>query len=141
MTVKVQWEKLTWIALAIVLMVVGCSTGATQPTPVPPTLPPAPTATTALPFPTGIFAKASWTWELRADGTLTVNNQPTEYSADGVYTVTGNQVVIQDDSFTCKDVVGTYTWTYDGDVLTFTEVDDKCRDRAGVTSGKWRPKP
>ncbi len=57
------------------------------------------------------------------------------------YTVTGDQVVIQDDYVPCKDVVGTYAWTCDGEVLTMTVVDDKCRDRANMARGKWLKQP
>ncbi|HSR30880.1 MAG TPA: DUF5640 domain-containing protein [Anaerolineae bacterium] len=170
---RVQWEKLASIALAIVLMVNGCGTSAIQspptlvptpvpptrtpeptpapptetpePTPVPPTQTPAPTATTeSLPFPVdGIFAKASLTWEFKPDGTYITegHTQLTAGRYSGTYTVTGDQVVIQDDYVPCKDVAGTYAWTYDGEVLTMTVVDDKCRDRAGMARGKWRKTP
>jgi hypothetical protein len=145
MTVTVQWKKLAWIALAIVLIVLGCGPSATQslptPTPVPPTLPPATTATTALAFPTGVFAKASLTWEFKSDGTYVKEGHTaaTAGKYSGTYTVAGDQVVVQDDAG-CKDQ-GTYAWTYDGEVLTLTEVDDKCRDRANMTWGKWRKQP
>ena len=170
---RIGTKELAWIALAIVLMVVGCGTGATQspptlaptpvpptqtpeptpmpptetpqPTPVPPTETPAPTATAeALPFPVdGIFAKASQTWEFKPDGTYISegHTQLTAAKYSGTYTVTGDQVAIQDDYVPCKDVVGTYAWTYDGEVLTLTVIDDTCRDRAGMARGKWRKKP
>ncbi len=170
---RVKTKELAWIAIAIVLMVVGCGTSATQspptlaptpvpptqtsqptlvpptdtsePTPVPPTQTPAPTATAeALPFPVdGIFAKASQTWEFKPDGTYITegHTQLTAGKHSGTYTVTGDQVAIQDDYVPCKDVVGTYGWTYDGEVLTLTVVDDKCRDRAGLARGKWRKQP
>jgi hypothetical protein len=148
MTVRVQWEKLACIALAIVLIAVGCGPSATQspptptPTAVPPTQPPAPTATTALAFPTGIFTKASWTWEFRTDGTCNSKESHSELDVDGVYTVTGDQIVIQDDYFPCRDVVGTYTWTYDGNALGFTAVEDKCLDRFNlIDRSKWVKKP
>ena len=170
---RVQWEKLAWIALAIVLIVVGCGSEVAQspptaaptpvpptqtpePTPVPPTQAPAPTAVPptqtpaptataeALPFPVdGIFAKASLTWEFKPDGTYVTEGHTQLMNAkfSGTYTVTGDQVVIQDDYVPCKDVVGTYGWTYDGEVLSMTAVDDKCRDRANMARGKWRKKP
>jgi hypothetical protein len=145
----VQWKKLGWIALAFALMVVGCGTSATQspptlaPTPVPPTETPEPTAAPVLAFPTGVFAKASLTWEFKPDGTYVKEGHTaaTAGKYSGTYTVTGDQVVVQDDDTGCKDVVGTYAWTYDGEVLTLTEVDDKCRGRAGMTWGKWRKNP
>jgi hypothetical protein len=182
--VREQWEKLAWIALAIVLVVGGCGPSAAEspptvaPTPVPPTLtlaptpvpptptvaptpvpptqtpvptpvPPtqtlAPTATAeALPFPVeGIFAKASLTWEFKPDGTYITQSRTQLVNVDysGTYTVAGDQVAIQDDSIACKDVVGIYAWTYDGEVLTMAKVDDECRDRAGMAWGKWRKQP
>jgi hypothetical protein len=167
--VRVKRKKLAWIALAIVSMMVGCGTSATQspptlaptpvpptqapeptpvpptqtpkPTPVPPTQTPAPTATTeALPFPVdGTFTKVGYTWEFKADGTYHTTSKYVD--SDGVYTLTGDQIAIQEDYVPCKDIVGTYTWTYDGEALSFAVVDDKCRDRLGVVRGKWRPKP
>ena len=131
---RVRWEKLTWIAIMIVLIAVGCGPSATQ-------TPPAPTATTALAFPTGVFAKASLAWEFKPDGTYVKEGRTaaTAGKYSGTYTVTGDQVVVQDDTG-CKDE-GTYAWTYDGEVLTLEEVDDPCRDRAGMTWGKWRKQP
>jgi len=146
--VKVRWKKLVWIALAIVLIAVGCGPSATQspstpaPTPVLPTQPPAPTAAAALPFPTGIFRKANLTWELNADGTYVVEShtQAMELNVSGTYTVTGDQVAVKDES--CGDVVGIYTWTYDGDALRFKAGDDKCRDRLNITDmSKWLKEP
>ena len=167
---RVQREKLAWIALAIVLMVVGCGTSTTQspptpaptpvpptqtpapatvpptqtpePTPVPPTQTAAPTATTeALPFPVdGTFTKVGYTWEFKADGTYHTTSKYLDL--DGAYTVTGDQIAVQDDYVPCKDVVGTYTWAYDGEALTFTVVDDECTDRRNVTGrGQWLKKP
>jgi hypothetical protein len=170
-----QSEKLAWIALAIVLIAMGCGPGVAQvpptsaptavpptqtpepaalpptqppaptPTPVPTTQTPAPTATAAaIPFPVdGVFAKASQTWEFKPDGTYITDGhtQATSAKYSGTYTVTGDQLVIQDDYNPCKDVVGTYAWTYDGEVLSITAVDDKCRDRANMARGKWRKKP
>jgi hypothetical protein len=162
-TVRVKRKKLAWIALAIVSMVVGCGTGATQspptlaPTPVPPTQAPEPTpmpptetpqptpvppteTPEALPFPVhGTFTKVGYTWEFKADGTYHTTSK--YVNSDGVYTLTGDQIAIQEDYVPCKDIVGSYTWTYDGEALSFAVVDDKCRDRVGVVRGKWRTKP
>jgi hypothetical protein len=160
MTVRIGREKLTWIALAIVLMVVACGPSATQTPPaptatvVPPTPTPAPTATTAPPtqtlaatattaltFPVGAtFTKVGYTMEFKADGTAHTESRWVDI--DGVYTVTGDQIAMQDDYASCKDIVGTYTWTYDGAELSFTTIDDKCRDRKNVVEwGTWLKKP
>jgi hypothetical protein len=171
--VREQWEKLAWIALAILLVAAGCGSSAIQspptstptpvpptqpsaptpalptqtpaPTPVPPTRTPAPTATAeALPFPVdGIFAKGSLTGEFKPDGTYITEGHTQLMNAkyNGTYTVTGDQVAFQDDYVPCRDVVGTYAWTYDGEVLAITKVEDECRDRAGMAWGNWRKKP
>ena len=145
---RVQWEKPAWIALAIVLIVVGCGPSATQPPatptpmPVPPTQPPAPTATTALAFPTGVFTKANFTWEFKADGTYYWQESKSGTDASGVYTVTGNQIVIKDDLSGCQDVAATYIWAYDGQKLSLKVVDDQCRDRRLMfDQTKWTEKP
>lgn len=144
---RARWEKPAWIALAIVLMVVACGPNATQTPPVPTatavpaTQVPAPTATTALPFPVGAtFTKVDYTMEFKADGIAHTESRWVDI--DGVYTVTGDQIVMQDDYAPCKDIVGTYTWTYDGAGLSFTTIDDKCRDRKNVVEwGTWLKKP
>lgn len=48
-------------------------------------------------------------------------------SDPGTYTVTGNQITIN--SGMCTDVIGTYTWTYDGKALSFKSLGDKCSVR------------
>jgi len=168
--VRVKRKNLAWIALAIVSMMVGCGTSATQslptlaptpvppkltpePTPVPPTLTPEPTSvpptqtpaptvtTEALPFPVdGTFAKVEYTWEFKADGTYHTTSKYVD--SHGVYTLTGDQIAIQEDYAPCKDIVGTYTWTYDGAALSFTVVNDGCTDRRNVAGrGQWLKKP
>jgi hypothetical protein len=147
---KGQFVKLVWIAIAITLITVGCSPSATQSTPTqaptiaPPTQPPAPTATTAPSFPIGIFSKANLTWEIKTDGTYAVRShtQSMPVHDDGTYTVTGNQVAIQGDWAPCKGILGTYTWAYDGQALSFNVLTDKCTVRRNVTdSSKWLKKP
>jgi len=145
--VKAQREKLAWIALAIMLIAAGCGPSPTQspptpaPTPVLPTQPPPPTATTALAFPTGVFTKASLTWEFKPDGTYYWKESKSGTDASGAYTVTADQIVIKDDLFGCQDLVATYVWTDDGEVLSLTPVDDKCTDRKNLMWGKWRTNP
>ena len=156
---SVERKNLVWIALVIVLMMVGCGPSATQapptlaptpvpptetpePTPVPPTQTPAPTATTeALPFPVDeTFTKGGYTVKYNADGTQRTTSRFLDVSV--VYTVTGNLIAVREDYAGCKDVVGTYTWVYDGEALTFTVVDDACTDRRNVAGfGRWLKKP
>jgi hypothetical protein len=95
----------------------------------------------ALPFPVdGTFTKVGYTIEYKADGTYHTTSKYID--ADGVYTVSGDQITIQDDYTPCKDVVGNYTWAYDGEALTFTVIDDECTDRRNVVGrGQWLKKP
>lgn len=147
---KEKLVKLTWIVIAIVWIAVGCSPSSipsipTQPpTRVPPTQPPppmdtpAPMDTSAQEFPNGVFTKANWTLEFKADGSLHVEQQFVKQ--DGVYTVSGDQMTTQG-GLSCEDIVGTYTWTYNDQVLVFKPVKDKCTDRLNVIWGNWRKKP
>jgi hypothetical protein len=152
------WIKLAWIVMAMVLITVGCSPSATQsiptraptlvpptqppvPTLAPPTQPPAPTPTVALSFPTGAFTKLGWTWEFKPDGSGFIKSQ--WHEGLFTYTVTGNQVAFHEDIGSCRKFgPGTYTWTFDGQVLILTEVADKCADRRNLIGyGKWALKP
>jgi len=145
-----NFKKLTWIAIVIVLVNVGCSPSAAQSTPTSaptlaiPTQLPTPTATTAVSFPIGIFRKANLTWEIKADGTYAVRSHTDSIPVhdDGTYTVNGNQVAIQGDWVPCKGILGTYTWAYEGETLSFTVLADKCAVRRNITdSSKWLKKP
>ena len=129
---KRQSIKRIIIALAIMLIVVGCGPKATQSAP-----PPPPTAT-AVSFPTGVFTKANWTMEIFDDGSCRVSQQFVDDAC--TYTVTGNQVVFQGE--TCKGQTGTYNWSYDGQVLSFTVVEDNCNETRNVLhQSKWKKKP
>jgi hypothetical protein len=89
-------------------------------------------------FPIGIFVKGNWAWEFKADGSYVSQSENAKES--GVYTATGNQIVVKGDY--CGDVKGTYTWGYDGTALSFKTIDDKCSDRLGVVNdGQWLKKP
>ena len=131
---KGQFEKVLLIALAVILISVGCN-----PSPVKSTISPEPTATTAPTFPTGTFIKGGWTWEIKPDGSYYTKSKFAD--DNGFYTVTGNQVAIQGDINPCKDIIGTYTWTFDGNKLILTAVDDQCTDRREAADGTWRLKP
>jgi hypothetical protein len=114
-----QWIKLALIALMSMLIIVGCGSKAVT-------------------FPTGIFTKANWTWEINADGSYYSHSQvATEH---GTYTVTGNQIVIVGD-IPCEGIKGSYTWAYDGKELIFEPIDDQCTDRRNFTRGTWRKNP
>ena len=127
-----QWTKLAGIAVVLLLIAVGYGPSATQ---LPPT--PAPTATTAATFPIGIFAKANWTWEFKADGSY-VSHSPGA-GERGTYTATGNQIIVQGDY--CGNMKGTYTWAYDGKALSFKALDDRCTGRRNVVvPGQWLKK-
>ena len=148
---------LTLIVCSIlVALLAACATSQPTATAVPTAMPvtrtTAPTATsvpataTALPtpgaatadFPTGVFANGSRSWEFRTDGTA-FWSAPT-VSDGGPYKVTGDQIVLK--SGYCGDVEGLYTWAYDGTVLSFKVLRDRCFDRrAEVDLTKWKRKP
>ena len=131
---KERFGKIIVIAIAFMIITASCSTKTAQPTP---NL--LPTATTMPDFPTGTFIKGGWTWEINSDGSYYTNSSMAD--ENGFYTVTGDQVAIQGDFIPCKDIIGTYTWTYDTSVLILTAVDDQCTDRREATEGKWRINP
>jgi predicted lipoprotein with Yx(FWY)xxD motif len=104
------------------------------------TAPPSPTTvTTTNAFPTGIFANAvGWAWEFIDDGRQSF--QMPGVSAWGTYAVSGNKIVFKESSATCGPDAkeGTYTWAYDGKVLSFKVLDDRCGGREGsATSSPW----
>ena len=107
---------------------------------------PAPAKT---PFPIGGFtmedADGKWVMTLAADGdfTLTRNNGPW---VEGRYTLAGNQITLHDVSGPGTKKCagkgdGTYTWSFDGKVLTFEAVNDQCDARRGTQQGKWTKQP
>jgi hypothetical protein len=155
-----QWIKLAGIVLALMLTAIGCSPSATQPTPTlvptatqpPPT--PSPTATQPPPtpasptnvegtFPIGKFQneKLNQAMTFIADGRWSdQGDTPSGGPLLGTFTVTGDQIIFKDDY--CGDVLGTYTWSYDGEALSFKTIDDKCSVREYIIpSGKWLKQP
>ena len=128
--------KFILMALVVIWILAGCGPKTTQ------TPPPPPTSTPVV-FPTGVFTKANWTWEFYANGNYYLHSQIADEK--GTYAVSGNQVTVQGDL--CKDVrgnviVATYTWAYDGQVLSFDVVEDKCLDRRNLSDeSKWMKKP
>ena len=133
-------KRLTLLAVvAMVLTVIGCSSGA------PPSLPtpgPAPTA-----FPIGTFTMElgnnQWTMTLGESGSCTIVEDRVIVST-GVYQVTGNQLEWLQNSYCAAKGAerGTYTWSFDGKVLTFKQVQDGCADRkTWLDSIKWTKKP
>lgn len=59
--------------------------------------------------------------------------------------MTGNQIIIKNVTQTegcLADTVGTYTWTYDGKVLSFKSLGDKCSGREYESeNGQWLKEP
>ncbi len=125
---KGQWKNIVVVALVLMLTAVGCASSATltpQPTPKP----------TTPDFPVGTFAAGSWVWEFRADGTQIASKSGALYE-DGTYTVTGNQIIVQDTrGIYCGEPKGIYTWAFDGKVLTFKVIDDPCAGRRVMVDG------
>jgi hypothetical protein len=84
-----------------------------------------------------------WVMNFKNDGsfTVTINGKP--MVRRGSYTVTQNQITLSDDSAPCRGKgAGTYLWTFDGKVLTFEVVEDRCDARRGTQhASKWTKQP
>ncbi|MGE5141354.1 MAG: hypothetical protein ACM3JD_17945, partial [Rudaea sp.] len=68
-------------------------------------------------------------WSLYLDrGVFKVFQRESEFEAVGSYTVSGNRLTLYNDPYCEEDLrmVGTYTWTGDGNSLTLQSVDDAC---------------
>jgi hypothetical protein len=79
------------------------------------------------------------TWEFKVDGTYIM--RITSYGDEGTYTVTGNQIALTE-SDQCPEDEAIYTWIYDGDVLSFKILFDRCRNRTAYWfRSKWTRKP
>lgn len=132
-------KRLTLLAvMLIVTTVIGCSSGATPlPTPGP-----APTA-----FPIGTFTMQlgdnRWTMTLNENGSCTLVEDGV-FVSTGVYKVTGDQLEWLQNSYCAAKGAerGTYTWSFDGKVLTFKQIQDGCADRkAWLDNIGWTKKP
>ena len=127
-----QWITLGVMAVASMLLVVGCS--ASQPA----------AASTAT-FPTGGKFRAlgpgemgEWIAEFQADGTFVLTRHDGQ-TIRGTFAVTGNQLKVNKSNL-CDapdKVSGTYSWNFDGKALNFSSSDDKCGDRWMVMNLTW----
>ena len=133
-------KHLTLLAVVgMVLTVIGCNSA---PTPSLPTPGPAPTA-----FPSGTFTMQlgdnHWTMTLNENGSCVLVEDGVFVSI-GVYEVTGDQLEWLQSPYCAAQGAerGTYTWSFDGKVLTFKQVQDKCADRkAWLGNIQWTKKP
>jgi hypothetical protein len=124
--------------VVVALTVIGCSSAATPlPTPAP-----APMA-----FPTGTFTMQlgnhQWTMLLGENGNCTLVEDDVIVST-GVYKVTGDQLEWVKHTYCAAQGAerGTYTWSFDGKVLTFKPIQDGCADRkAWLDNIQWTRKP
>lgn len=133
-------KRLTLVAVVLMgLTVIGCSSGAAESLPTPG---PAPTA-----FPIGTFTMQlgnhQWTMLLNEIGSCTLVEDGVMVST-GVYNVTGDQLEWLQNTYCAAQGAerGTYTWSFDGTVLTFKQVQDGCADRkAWLDNIQWVKKP
>ena len=134
-------KKLPLLAIVvIVLMIIGCSSDVTPSLTTPG---PAPT-----PFPIGTFTTQigdnRWTVEFKANGIISVIEDGV-FVLTAVYNVTGDQLEWFQDSYCGQQrntERGVYTWSFDGNMLTFNEVQDRCAYRKAVLHQiKWEKKP
>jgi len=106
-------------------------------------------APAAPPFPIGAFAMedvdGKWMMTFTADGNFTLTRNGGLW-VEGRYILDQNQITIHDAGgpklSTCKGKGdGTYTWSFDGKVLTFEVVNDLCDGRRGTQLAKWTKQP
>ncbi len=97
-------------------------------------------------FPTGTFVceSAPFKTEWRDDGTYTSWMDGQEM-ASGTYSVEGNELTYESDSYCDSLGAGkaTYTWTFKDDTLTFeVKGEDECSDRMGTLHlVSWHKEP
>lgn len=132
--------KFLSFVLVLTFVLAACSPAAT-PTAAPPTLPPPTEAPTeppasAVPFPSGHFTAVNNKdegYEFRTDGVFEYFfGSGMDPLFEGVYSVNGNQVTIENPKETDAKCKGgaTYTWSYDKGNLTFFPVgEDACQPR------------
>ena len=90
-------------------------------------------------------ADGKWVITLAANGDLTLTRNAGLW-VEGRHTLAGNQITLHDVSGPgTKKCVGkgdgTYTWSFDGKVMTFEAVNDLCDARRGTQQGKWTKQP
>jgi len=137
MNTKAQCAKMAPMVIVMSLVAANCAPRVT-PTPLP-----TPGPATG-PFPVGSFITdrddpiGPHMIEYRTDGSYVYQGHGN--TAVGTYAVTGDRVTFKDNY--CGGVLGTYTWSFDGDTLSFEMLDDTCAARAGVTHlSDWERSP
>jgi hypothetical protein len=115
----------TLLLTAAILIVSACSSAANNET-----------------FPVGMFAPpvqrtAGIEMVFSADGTYVMSG-PQFIPINGTYVLDQDKVVVTDIDGLCQDIPGTYSWAFDGQVLTFTAVEDNCSiRRLDWQAGPW----
>jgi hypothetical protein len=95
-------------------------------------------------FPTGTYrcddcGGMNWKpiyWSFDDSGTYHQEQVDNPNTIDGTWTVDGNEISVQDCFCDCS-VVGVYTWSFDGEILRFTLIEDSCSDRIGFMNKSW----
>ena len=139
MFTRISHNMLVAIAIGLMLTVIGCSANQSA-------------ATTTV-FPVGTFKASSgygdFLLEFKDDGTFTITGNAcgcnpsqdvnaTPQKSSGTYTVSQNQVIVKGSYCASGDnATGTYTWRFDGTMLTLSSSDDKCNDRWRVLNLAW----
>jgi hypothetical protein len=96
-------------------------------------------------FPKGTYASSEYTIVFADKGQFRVSTGD-ELVVEGEYTVKGEQLILTDKTgrLACTGEgieTGTYTWKYEGEMLTLSKVKDECPGRsAGLTAGPWKRK-
>ena len=96
-------------------------------------------------FPLGSYAVEGYAIVFADEGKFRVSKGD-EVLVEGEYTVKGDRLQLTDKRgvIACTgdgQETGTYGWKYEGDVLTLSNVEDKCEGRsAAMTARPWKRK-
>jgi hypothetical protein len=96
-------------------------------------------------FPQGTYTSAEYTIVFADKGQFRVSSGD-ELVVEGEYTVKEEQLILTDKRGRLACIgegmeMATYTWKYEGEMLTLIKVEDKCTGRSsGLTAGPWKRK-
>ncbi len=123
-----KWILVVAVSMLLLTVSVACSSSAPAvkvlPTP----------GVAANPFPSGTFAIGKWSLELKGDGGYALKADALE--ENGTFTVSGDQVTLKGDRCAKLNVEkAVYSWSFDGRMLAFKALDDRCMDRVSRMDG------
>jgi hypothetical protein len=130
-----KWNLVVAVSLLLLIVSVACGTSApaTKVLPTP--------GAAAIAFPNGSYAIGKWLLQLKGDGGYALKADGLE--ENGTFAVTGDQLTLKGDRCAkLNNEKGVYRWSYDGQKLSFTALDDLCMDRLKtMDSSSWAKNP